>query len=265
MKLLHLSDLHLHKDSADNQEAMEVLELIRQQERFQHHSLVITGDITDDGHAKQYEHAFEALSPFSGRVYVAPGNHDFGAAGLFFDEERGRRFDEMLAVPLNQGGTFLGGNLPVVNVVKEDDLRVMVIALDTNMETATPFDFSCGEVGKKQLEALPGILDNPATSGMVKVLMFHHHPFMKDDPFMEMVDARQLAKAIYGKVDVMLFGHKHVSSCYRGPWGIQWILAADNTPGKNYAREIEILGKDNIQVRNVPIRKGVPAESGPSC
>ena len=61
---------------------------------------------------------------------------------------------------------------------------------------------------------------------------------------MELIDARQLMRTIYNWVDVVLFGHKHVM----GRWpetddmpkigAISYILASDNSPGKDLAREI---------------------------
>ena len=35
-----------------------------------------------------------------------------------------------------------------------------------------------GEIGDNQLEPLNNVLSNPATSGMIKILVFHHHPFI---------------------------------------------------------------------------------------
>ena len=37
----------------------------------------------------------------------------------------------------------------------------MLIALDTNLETDQPFDFSCGEVGEVQLSSLESLLNSP--------------------------------------------------------------------------------------------------------
>ena len=53
----------------------------------------------------------------------------------FYSKERAKRFDEMLSMRLDQGGTFTGDNTPVVHVLEEGNSRVMLIALDTNLET----------------------------------------------------------------------------------------------------------------------------------
>ena len=111
-------------------------------------------------------------SLFKGRIFLCPGNHDFGAAGNFYSRERAERFDEFLSIPLGQGGTFTGDKTPVVNIVQEDGEKVMVIALDTNLETEQAFDFACGKVGKTQRSALDNILCNPTTRDMKKIVSF---------------------------------------------------------------------------------------------
>ncbi len=60
---------------------------------------------------------------------------------------------------------------------------------------------------------------------------------------MELRDARELMRTIYQKVDVVCFGHKHVSGIWQNINGIRYVLAADNLPGKDFAREINIIQK----------------------
>jgi len=250
MKFIHLSDLHFHRSKKDNKACTKTLEYIKKQ--YPEHYLIITGDIADDGHEDQFKRAFEALKPFSGRIFICPGNHDFGAAGNFYSQERAERFDGMLSIPLQQGGTFTRDNTPVVNIVEQENERVMLIALDTNLETEHPFDFASGEVGKKQLAALEAILSGPVETAMIKILFFHHHPFMHNNPFMELKDAYELMRTIFNRVDAVLFGHKHVSKQWENIGGIKYILASDNLPGKDWAREITIE-KSKISVADLQI------------
>lgn len=250
MKIIHLSDLHFHRSNKDNREAIRTLHSVGT--KFPGHYIVITGDIVDDGHEQQYENAQKQLKAFKGRIFIAPGNHDFGAAGNFYSLERARRFDAYLSVPLGQGGTFLTENKPVVNIVRDRNESVMFIALDTNLETEHFFDFACGEVGEFQLNALEAILANAATLEMKKVLFFHHHPFMHNDPFMEMKDAPRLARVVYGRVHVILFGHKHVMSNWKDRWGVKVIHASDNSPGKSKAGEITIK-RNQISINYVDL------------
>ncbi len=250
MKIIHLSDLHFHRGQQDNQAARKTLDYVAK--NYPKHYVVVTGDITDDGDEVQYENAYKALKGFAGKLFVAPGNHDFGAVGSLYSRERAMRFDEMISRPLHQGGTFFGENNPVVNVIKEGEDQVMFIALDTNLETEECFDFACGEVGEKQLATLKAVLDTPSAPDMWKVLFFHHHPFTHSDPFMELKDARALARTVFGKVDVIMFGHMHVMNAWHGVWGAKHILASDNSPGKNKAGEL-VIENGNIEMNYVDI------------
>ncbi len=250
MKFIHLSDLHFHRRKKDNSEATKTLGYIKKQ--YPDHHLIVTGDIVDDGHEEQYERALDALKEFMGRILISPGNHDFGAVGNFYSQERAERFDEMLSKPLQQGGTFTGDNTPVVNILEENSDRIMLIGLDTNLETEHPFDFASGEVGNGQLAALDTILSNPSTPNMIKMLFFHHHPFMHNNPFMELKDAYDLMRTIYCRVDAVLFGHKHVSNQWENMNGIRYVLASDDSPGKDWAREITIEHGE-ITVKDIKI------------
>ena len=251
MKFLHLSDLHFHSAARDNTEADALLKFVR--ERYPKHKLIVTGDIADDGMEAQFAHAAKALAPFMGNLYICPGNHDFGAAGLFYSEEKAERFDRMLSLPLGQGGTFANENLPLVHVLKERGTTVVLIALDTNLETIQPFDFSCGAVGKKQRHALEGVLEDPSTAEAVKMIFMHHHPFVLDDPFLRLTDAKKLMRLLYYRVDVLLFGHRHKWESWTDLNGISHLLACDNSPGKDNAREITVRGRE-VTVKDVPIR-----------
>jgi 3',5'-cyclic AMP phosphodiesterase CpdA len=250
MKFIHVSDLHFHRSKKDNKAAVKVLTFIRQ--KYPQHWLLVTGDITDDGDSEQYGRAFDELSAFAGRIFICPGNHDFGAVGFIYERERARLFDERLAIPLGQHGTFAGSTQPVVNLVKSGGEQVLVIAIDSNLETQTPFDFACGEIGEAQLQALDAVLANPGNAGMTRFLLMHHHPFMRNDPFMELRDARKLWPVVYQRLDVMMFGHRHVSAMWENKGGVRFVLAADNSPGKAYAREISVTQTD-ITVRDLPI------------
>jgi 3',5'-cyclic AMP phosphodiesterase CpdA len=254
MKFIHLSDLHIHTHDSDNTAVRAMFDFI--EEKYPEHRLIITGDIADDGAVRQFENAHAFLKPFKDRVFICPGNHDFGAAGYFYSHERALCFDEILAKPLNQGGTFKGDTTPVVNMLKDGDTQIMLIALDSNLETEHPFDFACGEIGEPQLNALNTILKTTTSEEVVKILYFHHHPFMVNNPFMEMKDAASLARTIYGRVDLVLFGHKHEMRQWEKRWATKYILASDNSPGKKFAKEITIDIKGIRPPVEIPIARG---------
>lgn len=256
MQFIHLSDLHIHTHDADNAAVRHMFDFIM--DKYPEHRLIITGDIADDGTVRQFENAYAFLEPFKDRLFICPGNHDFGAVGNLYSHERALRFDDILAKPLHQGGTFKGDSTPVVNFVRDGDIHIMLIALDSNLETEHPFDFACGEIGETQLRALNTILKSRSAECARKVLFFHHHPFMVNDPFMELKDARSLASMIFGRIDLVLFGHKHVMGQWPRRWGTECILASDNSPGKKFAKEISI-DRNGIKIAEIPISGGASA------
>ena len=205
MNLIHISDLHIHRNRADNEDVSVRLAGIKI--RYPDDMLIITGDITDDGHPDQFKNA--ATIP----GLKVPGNHDFGAAGNFYSREKADLFDATF------GTRFAGDNYPAVDVI--DGVRF--IGLDSNLETDHPFDFACGEIGERQLKAIRGVLSGPV---MPTVVYMHHHPFVRHDPFMELLDARKFMRTVYGMVDVLLFGHRHVEQVWRDCCGIKLIHAA---------------------------------------
>jgi len=240
MKFIHLSDLHFHGDPNDNAQVTNLLTHIRV--NYPAHYLIITGDITDDGEQKQLKNAQDALMPFCGRIFICPGNHDFGARGWWYSKKRAENFDRMLSEPLQQGGYFFGDNQPVVNILKDKTVgSVMLIALDSNLETVHPFDFACGEIGEDQLAGLTSVLNSPEAQKMKKILFFHHHPFMHSDPFMRLKDADDLMRVIYSRVDVLMFGHKHEPGCWKNAGGIPHVIAAGSAAEPKFVlREIEV-------------------------
>lgn len=247
IKFLHISDLHFHKSDKKNAKILKTLSNI--EKRCPKHKIILTGDITDDGDKKQYSNAIKALEPFKGRLFVAPGNHDYGKSGNFYHINCEKHFNTMFVKKLGLEG--FSNNTPVVSII-EEKFNVAVIALDTNLRTEHPFDFACGEVGTKQLRALDSILKRKTLENHIKILIFHHHPFMFNNPFMELKDAKKLWKIIYNRVDVVAFGHKHESSMWKNYGGVPFVLSSDDTPGKKYAREIKIQDS-KISVKNVRI------------
>lgn len=250
MEFLHLSDLHFHRSSSKNKKINSTLKKIK--DKYPEHYLILTGDVADDGNERQFKNAQTALMPFKGRLFICPGNHDFGAVGLSYNRDRANDFDEYLSIPLKQNGRFAGDNDPVVNVVTDKESKTMLIALDTNLETPHCFDIACGEIGKRQLKALRSIITGPGSNEYVKILFFHHHPFMHNDPTMRLKDSKALAQTIFGQVDVVMFGHRHVSGLWEGVYGASYVLSADNTPGKKSVREVTVKGR-TVSVQDVPV------------
>jgi len=230
MKLLHISDLH------DSMVDLSV---------FPDHHVIVTGDITNDGREGQFLAAHDALRGHKGGLSLVPGNHDYGWQGNLYSRESARRFDEILSAPL-QGHCF-ADKVPLVR--KFDG--VTLIGLNSNLETSSPFDFACGEIGQAQSQLLDDAL---AGNGGVKIIALHHHPFMHSDATMKLVDAQAFWRVVEGRADVVLFGHKHESDRWSGRYGIPHVLAADNSPVSGFAREILLEG-GNITINTVKVRQ----------
>jgi 3',5'-cyclic AMP phosphodiesterase CpdA len=220
--------------------------------RYNDHYLIITGDITDDGDEQQYDNAFEVLNQFTGRLFICPGNHDFGTRGNKYSKRKAKLFDQKLSIPLGQNDFFFGDNDPVINKLKKGPIKVVLIALDTNLETNSTMDFACGRVGEKQLAYLDKFLSEKSIGKYTKIIMMHHHPFIHNT-FMKLKDADEFMNVIHGRADILLFGHDHKSNIWQNEFGLKYVLASDDSPGKNYVREI-IIGKNNeIFINNIKI------------
>ena len=204
------------------------------------HYLLDTSDVTDDGAFDQCRQVQDAMVPWKGRWFFGgPGNHDAGWAGLEWAEECARRFDEMLSVPFNQGGTFYGKQRPVCNMIQSGADKVMLIALNSTLETESPWDFACGEIGRPQLKALSQVLKE-APKDVIKIVMMHHHPWLHWNPFMRLRDATSLLMRLRGRIDVLLFGHRHKEGIWRSKWNIPLTIAAPAAYEAPWFREIVV-------------------------
>jgi len=242
MKILHISDTHFHA-IANNDALLQRFTYI--QSNYSDHKIIITGDVTDDGTKEQYAIASRILEPFKGRLFFCPGNHDYGILGIFYNEEAARRFDEFAAA-FNEGGFI--DKVPLVFDVE----NVQIILLNSNLKTEDPSDFSCGEIGKGQLKILKKILKENLPEGSVRIVCLHHHPFIHSDPTMKLLDAKDFVRAIKGKIDILLFGHKHQQAQWANKIGCKFVLASGALFEESVAKEITINGID-ISIASVPI------------
>ena len=57
---------------------------------------------------------------------------------------------------------------------------------------------------------------------------------------------------MYNRVTVLLFGHKHVMGKWENRNGIRYVLASDDSPGKDWAHEITVekgeVGEAEIRI-----------------
>jgi len=245
LNILHLSDPHFHSSWEDNKEVTAKLEYIGNE--FPDHKLIVTGDIVDDGYGAQYRRALEAFQPFIGRIFICPGNHDFGRKGNLYSKNCVNRFDKLM---YDLGHRQKYGSHPIVHVLKDEDNTrgIMLIGLSSAIRSKDPFDFACGRIGWLQRRRLDRILMNPETIGMRKIVYFHHHPFEWFSFFGQMLDARKLIRLLSAKCEVVLFGHKHKSDMWTKYNYIDYILSAADLRRTKMIREISV-DKEVISVQ----------------
>ena len=215
IRFVHVSDIHIHA-SGDNKEAKELLGHIKEEyftgEREKVSHLLVTGDIIDDGHDKQLTAAVKLLEGFRKRLLVAPGNHDYGVLGNFYDDSATTRFDAALG-PLTVGGnlSYATEDNPQVDVITDDGRnRVIAIGLNSCLKTEDPTDFACGQIEPKQLDGLKAVLAKPEYANDWKLVYLHHRPLQMswyERPFLELRDARAFRALVESRADVVAFGH----------------------------------------------------------
>ena len=213
LEILHVSDLHFGKSAKQDRKATALLKGISRQFPFtgpHNRYLLVTGDITDHGRKSEYELAMQALSPFTGRVFVTPGNHDYGSfSGITYSERKARHFDDPFAKTLGFEHPFFDKKVFVQELQGPPGHSALVIIGLNSCAKKGVFDFAQGEVGKNQLNELKQVLAQYGTE-MPKLLFLHHIP-NKDAEYefvMTLRDWEDLMAIVGGRVDVLAFGHQ---------------------------------------------------------
>lgn len=239
IKFIHISDLHIHRSG--NSAVAKVLMFIRK--HYLGHRLIITGDITDNGARGEYEEAKRLLGIFP-QVFVCPGNHDYGFRGNHYSKSAARRFD------LFFGTSYYGWNAPRVDCIKQGDTEVVLIGLDSNLETKYPFDFARGKIGLWQRFRLGQVLNKHI--GAVKIVYFHHHLFW-EDIFCSLKDREKVMRLLYDRAEVVCFGHQHKSNLWEAankPW---FVFLAGKLAKEVTAHEITIE-KESVKIKDIALK-----------
>ncbi len=241
--VIHLSDLHIHKSNAkaDNLNAKAIVKYLCERFKGAPKSktyVVFTGDNVDDGSSRQYSRLrTTVLDPLS-KVFtllIAPGNHDYASAGFLFNDRAPKRFRDCIR--------------PHVNSVKypcareNKDEKVLFVGLDSG----DPFDtqyIAEGVVSKTQREKLARHLNDPQYANHFKIIYLHHHLFLRKIG-MALRQGEELLRLISGKVDLLLFGHKHDTEAFFTRYRIPLMLASGKvTEPKGNALSFRILQID---------------------
>lgn len=224
MKIAHISDLHFASSLFVTKWADNVIQIMEQERPD---LLMVTGDLTTEGYASEFEMAKRFLDQLEAdEQLVVPGNHDARNLGYtIFEEIIGPRF------PLYQ------------------NKEVTVMGLDS-----TEPDVDDGHVGREHYDAIKEELSGPN----VRVLALHHHLIPIPGTGRERhipTDAGDLlgvCKEV--EVDLVLSGHKHLSWIWNLN-GCHFITAATSTTRRLKGRSRPSLGILEIEDRQLVLRE----------
>jgi hypothetical protein len=212
IEILHVSDLHLGKSAYINGLAQSLLKAASERYPFagkDNTYLLVTGDVTDHGRKGEYEIARQALSPFKDRIFITPGNHDYGSwGGTDYTEEKAKYFDDPFASALGFKHPFFDKKVFVRELQDESGHTLMMIGLNSCAKVGVE-DWAQGEIGVSQRNELAGVLDQ--YDAKIPKILFLHHIANKDASFpdiMTLKDWKELMEVVRDKVDVLAFGHQ---------------------------------------------------------
>lgn len=195
--------------------------------------VVHTGDLIDTSSLAQMEEGRTILQRIadSGRtVLLSPGNHDYGDKWRM-SAPQAAVFKQTLKDFIFHDGSAV---FPVVTLTDE----VAFIGLDSNQGEMGWWSrwFAEGSLGHHQLERLNKILDRPDVKKRTVVLYMHHQPFMgafsvkpdvadkqflshlmrwHNSRYLRLEDAYTFVQVIRDRIDILLFGHRHLTLDYQ--------------------------------------------------
>ena len=187
--IVHISDLHISKNSFDEEVFMKAASEIN---NLQPDMIILSGDITDNGYYKEFKQANRYLSMFEPPLFAVPGNHDARNLGYqTFEELIGER-----SWKLTVGDDFT------------------VIGLDSS----TP-DENSGGIGRPQHLWLEHQLDECVINEHFSIVVLHHHVISIPQTGRErnvLSDSGDILKTLTThEVDLVLSGHKHVPNLWK--------------------------------------------------
>ena len=180
MKIIHISDLHVSSPNFDPEWGGKVVDHVN---TMKPDLLLITGDLTNEGHIHEYRMWQEYFARFEvDECIIIPGNHDARNGGW-------ELFEEMI-----------GPRFPVW-----ENEQVKVQGLDSSEP-----DLDDGGIGR---ESYGMIRKSMNVKGKVKIIMLHHHLVPIPGTGRERqipTDAGDVLKIITDTgVHLVLSGHRH--------------------------------------------------------
>jgi len=266
-KILHLSDLHVGKSKSESKHLKKIVKKVIDSFSKVKLSILLTGDIVQDGQKKQYEEATKILKPLfdnnNFNVWPVPGNHNYGWNGIHAQRQRFKYFKK----------AFYGLETVSYPHVKIDSFGNIFIGLNSMKAESGYWDglLADGELGSRQIHDVSGILNSidelpPSERKKKKVVVhLHHHPFIyPDDSWIEegiekgghwLKDGEGLMKVIAGRIDILLFGHEHRHLNFIGTefckrFRIPYMLSCGKSTEKSKQYDVDEKGKAKKAVLN---------------
>jgi hypothetical protein len=204
IEIYHVSDLHFGRD---DELAKSLLNKVNPLAKANNNYLLVTGDITNHGKSKEYDLAGEALKPIAGRIFLTPGNHDYGGATVYSDGSA-KYFDDPFAKKLEFKHSFFDKRVYRCEF-KASGRTLVILGLNSCIESSSQH-WGRGEIGARQMNELKDILTKEYNAKIPKILFLHHIPNRDADAehFMTLMDWEELMSVVKGKVDVLAFGHQ---------------------------------------------------------
>jgi len=222
MNLILLSDLHLGAGPETYERCCQVFERLHDLDPAEH-AIVIAGDVTENGHAAEYQLAASLIAPLRAKgfnVLVVPGNHDYGPFGNLYHPGAHQRF-----CALAGGSAPYVLDLPDVRIIGLDSCyrpdRAATSGWAKFLDLFAPERrFANGVLGAGQLDALSAWLE----CGKPTHVVLHHHPLFHA-PGLRLVDADSFWRVVRGRASGVYFGHRHIAGNYDGHCGVPVVRA----------------------------------------
>ena len=231
MKIVHISDLHLTGPNFVADWGEKLIELINIEKP---HLVLVTGDLTDDGHLYEYQIAKPYIDKISvENKLVLPGNHDARNEGF-------RVFEEMFNTRYPK--------------YKNDDIIIL------GMDSTQP-DIDDGHIGRTKYSY---IRENLSSFSGIRILAMHHHLIPIPATGRERnipVDAGDVLKLCMElNISMVLSGHKHVPWIWRLE-NIYFITAGTATSrrlvgGYNPSFNVVEIVEGRVTVKEVSVLNG---------
>lgn len=181
MRIAHISDLHVSSHYFVPEWAYKVIDHINSEGVD---LVIITGDITMDGHPHEYDQALSILNGIDTEMFIVPGNHDAMNGGYEIFEE------------------IFGTRKPFF---ENDEVAIL------GMDSSEP-DINDGKIGRHNYP----IIRERLTKDKVTIMALHHHviPVPRTGrEFNILSDSGDVLKLCVDlKLDLVLSGHRHL------PW-----------------------------------------------